>query len=460
MPRFNVAIVGGGLCGLVLALALEKYAPDVDYQIYEAAAELTTAGAGIGIQHRTMFVLRELGLEPALLKISGNGQNERLSILYRKSDQKDGFTFHETDASEPNWTFHRGELQRVFIDHIRHKERIHLRKRFVSFTPSQDGTGPIELAFEDGSKVLCDVLVGADGIKSGVRAAMYARLADVAQAAGRHEEARSLRSRIPAVFSGNVAYRGLLARPPAGEGERRPLNMSHVIIHMGKNKHVVTYPISQGRILNVAAIVSQPELAGTVHEGPWTVDVAQDEAVAPYVGWEPDVEEFMQSMGSWSKWAINVVKDLPTFVDGRTALVGDAAHSMAPFQGAGAGQGFEDVLMLGMLLGHPSVRQDNVQIALAIYDQTRRPVAQKVAAVSLETGFIHSMIAPGLEGLTPELSAAGKGITEEQLKELGDKLERLKDWRRGTTTMADCQTALRMVGEAISGSKPRFEARL
>lgn len=68
---------GGGLCGLLLALALEKYAPDVDYQIYEAAAELTTAGAGIGFQPRTLFVLRELGLEPALLKISGNGEKDR-----------------------------------------------------------------------------------------------------------------------------------------------------------------------------------------------------------------------------------------------------------------------------------------------------------------------------------------------------------------------------------------------
>ncbi len=68
---------GGGLCGLVLALALEKYAPDVDYQIYEAAAELTTAGAGIGFQPRTLSVLRELGLEQAVLKIAGNGEKDR-----------------------------------------------------------------------------------------------------------------------------------------------------------------------------------------------------------------------------------------------------------------------------------------------------------------------------------------------------------------------------------------------
>lgn len=62
---------------MVLALALEKYATDVDYQIYEAVAELTTAGAGIGVPPRTLFVLRELGLEPALLKIAGNGETDR-----------------------------------------------------------------------------------------------------------------------------------------------------------------------------------------------------------------------------------------------------------------------------------------------------------------------------------------------------------------------------------------------
>lgn len=67
---------GAGLCGLVLALALEKYAPDVDFQIYESAAELTIVGAGIAFQPRSWYIIKELGLEAAMLKFTGDGSKD------------------------------------------------------------------------------------------------------------------------------------------------------------------------------------------------------------------------------------------------------------------------------------------------------------------------------------------------------------------------------------------------
>ncbi|KAH9853973.1 FAD/NAD-P-binding domain-containing protein [Lenzites betulinus] len=454
MSKLTVAIVGAGLCGLVFALALEKYAPDVDYQIYEAAAELTTAGAGIGLQPRTLFVLRELGLEEALLKISGTIDSQRVTLVYRKSDQRDAFTFNHSSLDEPQMTFHRAELQKLFLDHLRRPERIHLGKRFTSYTQHQGPNGQTEVHFKDGSTVQCDVLVGADGIKSGVRGAMYTKLADAATEAGHDEEAQKLRSCIRAVSAGQFVYRGLIEREPIAEGKPRPLNMSHLMIYGGKNHHLIAYPISQGRILNVAAVVHRPELVGTIYEGPWTAEAPREEVVQSFVGWDPEVEDIMQNMKSWSKWAVNMVNNLPTFVDGWVALLGDAAHSMTPHQGAGAGQGFEDCLMLGMLLGQPNVKKDNIPAVLKIYDHYRRPVAQMVAALSLQSGHLHSFMDPELSEVTPEMSAAGKGITKEYLDRISVVIEDLKAWRRGTTVMPDCQAALDRVRGLGGNSEP------
>lgn len=63
---------GGGLSGLLLAVALQKYAPDVEFDIYEAASDLSEIGAGIGLHFRTWNILQALGLDEALLKVAGD----------------------------------------------------------------------------------------------------------------------------------------------------------------------------------------------------------------------------------------------------------------------------------------------------------------------------------------------------------------------------------------------------
>ncbi|CDO74180.1 hypothetical protein BN946_scf185043.g232 [Trametes cinnabarina] len=463
MPKFTVAIAGAGLGGLVFAIALQKYAPDVDFQIYEAAAQLAEIGAGIGFQPRTWFVMRELGLESALLNISGNGQKSDLTLIYRKADQHEGFTFNESVADKENYTFHRAQLHQVFLAHIQDPRRIHLGKRFASYTLPTDPAGQIDINFKDGSTTTCDVLVGADGIKSNVRASMYTQLADAAEGAGRADEAFSLRSCIAPVWSGFVTHRALLKREPDDQKSSCHTTwMDHLIVYCGKKRHVVSYPIAKGRALNIAAVTAAPELEGTLYEGPWVAKVPKEEVTDLYSGWEPEVEEMIRithhkcttqavDSSGWSKWAIHVVKKLPTFVDGRVVLLADAAHAMVPFQGAGAGQGFEDALMLGKILGHPKVTRETVSSALKVYDELRRPVAQHVAALCLRSGQFHSFIAPEIQStVTSWAGSDGQALGKEQLAKLTEAIERVKEWRNGTTVEEDCKAALRKIDEQLA----------
>ncbi|KAI0772514.1 FAD/NAD-P-binding domain-containing protein [Trametes elegans] len=492
MSRLNVAIVyvvaassststntkvdlhsGAGLVGLSLVLAIEKFAPDVEFDVYESAAELSIAGAGVGMQPRTWLTIRELGLEDEVLKISGNGKLAKLSMIYRKADQQDAFTFNEAYTGDEKFaTLHRSELQALFLSRIRARDRLHLGKRLLSYTDPAGPDGEIQLHFADGTSAVCDVLVGADGIKSRVRAALYTQLSDAAQAKGHKEEAEDLRSYITPVFSGLVVYRGVYKREFDDlPDEPRPLNASNLVMYCGKNRlvkqtgilqHIVAYPVMKHgvNLVNISAIVTTPERPGKIYRGPWTMDVSKEEARAIYAGFEPEVQELVEGTNCWSRWAINMLKDLPTYVHGSIALIGDAAHAMVPHQGAGAGQGFEDALMLGKLLGEQGVTRGTIRTALKVYDEMRRPVSQMVAALSYQSGNFQMFTVPELSDLTEEVSTSGKGITAEQFKWMAENLEQLKGWQKGPGVLREYEAGMQKLREELGAKTQGSPAQL
>ena len=116
-----------------------------------------------------------------------------------------------TSPAERNYAFHRAELQRVFMQKLRPRQ-VQLRKRLESYTQPEDGSGPVELRFQDGTTATCDYLFGCDGVRSRVRAEMYTQLAERAGAAGRAEEAAELRAMVPPLFSGAVVHRCLIRK--------------------------------------------------------------------------------------------------------------------------------------------------------------------------------------------------------------------------------------------------------
>ncbi|PIL36635.1 hypothetical protein GSI_00324 [Ganoderma sinense ZZ0214-1] len=357
MPNFTIAIVGAGLSGLIFALSLQKFAPDVEFVIYEAVSELSEIGAGIGLAPRAWSIIQAIGLEKALFKVAGDGGKPCIPHTHRKSDQAEGVVIDHTVRDEMNYSFFRAELQKVLLEHLLPKNKVRLNKRLESYVQLPQSLG-LELLFEDGSTAMCDVLLGCDGIRSRVRAMMYSRLADDAQAEGKTDEAEQLRSHITPVFSGEVVYRCLIRKDtlPEGVAEHEAFDTSDLVIH------IVTYPISQGRILNVGAGVSYPGREGTIYDGPWTSAATRDEIVKDFAGWEPDY------VHGGLKWVINVVTKLPTYVHGRVGLVGDAAHAMGHHLGAGAGQSFEDGFFLASLMSHRDITKEDLS-TLSLADE-------------------------------------------------------------------------------------------
>lgn len=106
-------------------------------------------------------------------------------------------------------TFHRADLQRLLAKNL-HAGHIHFGKRLSRYDAPNAGTGPIVLQFTDGTCADCDILVGADGIRSAVRWSMYEEFADKAGRNGESEEARRLRAMADPVWSREISYRGLV----------------------------------------------------------------------------------------------------------------------------------------------------------------------------------------------------------------------------------------------------------
>ncbi|CAK5267917.1 unnamed protein product [Mycena citricolor] len=431
---------GGGIGGLTLALALSRY-PDIEVQIYEAAKSLSEVGAGVGIFPRPWKIVQLLGLDHDLAMTCETKPVEGpvAGFNYRKSDQGAGFAFSTLVTNGSLLTFHRADFQNVLLSHLPSSTRIHMSKRLHTFV--QRPSGPTELVFEDGTRSFCDVLVGADGLKSNTRRAFLSERIRWMQDQGRWQEAREIETCIEPVWSGCTAYRALF---PA---ERlRALAPSHQVLtkgtqYLGKGAFVLGYPIQNGKIINFVAFDFRHELEGTPYGGPWMSLGDKSQFAHLFENWEPDVQLLIQCVDQAATWAIHTVKPLRSFVSGNVALLGDAAHAMQPHQGSGAGQAMEDAYILATILGDASTTRETLGRSLRIYDEIRRPAAQHIASASRLNGRYFSFEEDPMDGLEGQ--------------QLWDRLQHLyqrvvKNWEWAWTTTIDDQVkeALRQLKRA------------
>ncbi|KDQ56307.1 hypothetical protein JAAARDRAFT_79353 [Jaapia argillacea MUCL 33604] len=441
-PPVRVAICGGGIGGLALAVTLGKYST-IPVDIYEAASELTTIGAGISVWRRTWRIMQLLGLDIELAKkaIQPPKEEPRPGFIFRKSDQIDGHEFFRMMAPYGSITLHRADLVDVLKSSLPPSCKIHVSKRLASYTQSSSST--IMLHFEDGTTAESDVLVGADGIHSPTRTSMFRPMVEKVTDPDQRSD---FRQKIEPKWTGTVLYRALIpthtffAKYPEHESALKPM------IYVGKDKHFISYPISHGRFVNVAAFVNIPNGEGTMFEGKWVSDVPRQEVVDHFVGWEHEVRALVDCMDDPSRWVIHVMGSLPAYATERVALIGDAAHAMHTHLGAGAGQAIEDAYILGRLLSNVPTSPSNIHDALKVYETIRLPFANELVWKTRATGLMYEFN----DSWQVEAWNERESVGEAELKELSRKIYGQWEWHWTTRFDDDLERALLLLGDATT----------
>ncbi|KAJ7736563.1 hypothetical protein DFH07DRAFT_99322 [Mycena maculata] len=438
--RLRVAICGAGIGGLTLALALSQY-PDIDIEIYEASRTLAEVGAGIGIFPRPWKIIRMLGLDADLARTCEVKPQEGRPVPafnYRKSDQPMGINFNTLITNGSLMTLHRADFQNALLRRLPKSCRISCSKRLRTYI--QRETGPTELIFEDGTRAFCDVLVGADGLKSAVRQAFLSERATWMQGQGRRKEAADIASCIDPVWSGQIAYRALIPAERLNAFAPGHQVLTTPTQYLGKHGYIIAYPISQGKMINFVAFDCRHDLENTPFNGPWVGPGDKSHFAQIFAHWEPEVQALLHCVEKPLQWAVHTVKPLRSFVSGRTVLIGDAAHAMTPHQGSGAGQAIEDAYILATVLGHRSTTRENLARALRVYDEIRRPAALGVVEASRLNGRYFSLAVDGID------------FDHYAGPQLWDKLQKLYgaivknwEWTWATSVDGSVQEALRML---------------
>ncbi|THH03798.1 hypothetical protein EW145_g5997 [Phellinidium pouzarii] len=339
---------------------------------------------------RTWFIMQSLGLDTSLgeMAVQPPVNEPKPGFVFRKSDQAEsGHNFHQMITPYGSITLHRADMLKVLTDNLPPFQafQAHFSKRLVSY---EQGSDSVMLQFSDGTSAEADVLVGADGVKSATRATMYRGLAKSAEEYDRNK-AGNLRKFVQASWTGTYAYRALIETESLLRDNPGHQAATTPMIYFGENKHVVSYPISRGRVVNLVAFVTIPVGDERDLDGPAVTDVSKQEMTEQYKGWEPEVQTLLNCVDKPSRWAISHMRGLPSYVDGRVALLGDSAHAMATHLGAGAGQAIEDGFVLGQLLSQRLVTRANVSLALRMYDAVRRPFGNGMVERSRKTGFLY-----------------------------------------------------------------------
>jgi salicylate hydroxylase len=252
----------------------------------------------------------------------------------------------EKKYGAPQLTIHRADLLNVLRDQLP-AEIVHLGKKITTITPHDDGA---TVGFADGSSATVDVLIGADGIHSPTRAALFGP---------EHP-----------TFSGLVSYRSVVdtAKLPGIP------NLGAFTKWWGPtpDRQIVTFPLNRGRETFVFATTAQKDWL----QESWTMPGDVAELRAAYHDFHPEARALLDACTETMKSALYVRDPLPRWSVGRVTLLGDACHPMTPFMAQGAGMAIEDAVVLGRALA--GVTAADVPAALLRYENARKDRTARV----------------------------------------------------------------------------------
>lgn len=332
-----VIIAGGGIGGLASALTLHQIG--VPCVVYEAVAQLQPLGVGINLQPNAVRELHDLGLGNDALDAIGIQAKEWALVGRNGNDVYSEPRGLLAGYRWPQYSVHRGQLQMLLYDAVRERlgaGAVRTGQRVHGYRQTEAGVSVlIESRGGQRHEVQGRLLVAADGLHSTVRAQMHP-------------------AQPPIQWGGAIMWRGTTPGVPIRTGAS--------FVGLGSLRHrVVVYPISKPdpatglATINWIAEITVDNSKGWP-DGDWNRRVQVSDFIHHFEGWNYgwlDVPALLRGAKEVFEYPMIDRDPVPTWVDGRVALLGDAAHVMYPTGSNGASQAIVDARVLGAaLLAH------------------------------------------------------------------------------------------------------------
>ncbi len=345
-------IAGGGIAGMAAALALARAGWRVT--VCEEAPAPAEVGAGLQMSPNAARVLRWLGV---LDVVAAQAFRPRSAELREGRSGARIYRAALGEAAEARWGapylhVHRADLLAALSGAARAAgAEIRGRARVEGYVLRPEGPA---LKLAGGETLSGDLVIGADGIRSALRA--------------------QLNGPEDPVFTGQVAWRGTIPADRLPEGLVAP----GVTVWAGPGRHLVSYYLRGGSLVNFVAV---EERAQWTAEG-WSAPGDPDQLRRIFAGWHDDVTGLLDRVGETFLWGLFGRPEQVRWVDGPVVLIGDAAHPMLPFMAQGAAMALEDVAVLMRELQAGG----DLAEALLAHEERRWPRVARVQRKSLANG--------------------------------------------------------------------------
>ena len=349
-----IAIIGAGIGGLTAAACLLRLGFSVE--VYEQAPQFAPIGAGIQLTANAMKALGGLGLTEHLRSLGfvpaafhsrewDTGNITNVLIMGEALEQRYG---------APDLMIHRARLHAALAALIPHS-RIHFGRKLVAIERSESST---TLVFANGSRVTAVPVIGADGIHSMVREALFGA-----------EQPR---------FTGRVAYR--TTYPTA---LLNGIAVDQRAKWWGPDRHVVHYftTANEDEIYFIAVV---PEPNFLVES--WSAKGDKDTLLAAFAGCHPQLRAILAAAPELRKWALVERDPMPSWGKYGVVLLGDACHPMMPYMAQGAASAIEDAVLLARCLARAA--WEEMPDALAVYAANRTERTARMQLTNRENTWL------------------------------------------------------------------------
>ena len=344
-----VLIAGGGIAGMAMALTL--YQIGVPCRVFETVPDLQPLGVGINLQPNAVRELYELGIGADQLDAIGIQAREWALVGRNGNDVYAEPRGLLAGYKWPQYSVHRGQLQMLLLREVQRRlgpEAVQTGCRVTGYRNEAQGvTAFVETHQGQRLEVPGRLLIAADGLHSAVRAQMHP-------------------DQPPIQWGGAIMWRGTTPGKAIRTGAS--------FVGVGSLRHrVVLYPISPpDPVTGLSTINWIAEItvdnAGGWTQGDWNRRVKLEDFIHHFEGWNYDwldVPAMLRGASEVFEYPMIDRDPVPTWVDGRVALIGDAAHVMYPVGSSGASQGIVDTRVLGAAM----IEHGVTPAALQAYDQ-------------------------------------------------------------------------------------------